>query len=372
MAQKDYYEILGVERNATKEQIKKAYKKLAMKYHPDRAPKDKKKEYEEKFKEISEAAAVLGDEKKRRQYDQFGTADFNGQPFEGFDFSDIFSQFRFGNFGNFDEIFESLFSSGRRPRVRRGADLVYDLEITLEEAAFGTTKDVTIKKLVRCESCNGIGGSDIRRCSTCSGSGHVRKTSRTPFGIFQQTAICTACGGGGEIVTRKCHRCGGEGLIRQKKQLEVTIPAGVDTGNKLRIPGEGEPGQYPDLDGDLYIQVVVKPHQFFTRKHNDIYCTVPISFSQAALGNSIDIPTLRGRALLKIPPGTQPGTLLRMKGKGIPSLNGHSTGDQLVRVDVQVPRKLSRKQKELIKKLGEEKPAKSFFESIFGSFSLLA
>ena len=356
----DYYALLGLEKGATKEQIKKAYKKLAMKFHPDRAPEDKKKEYEEKFKEISQAAAVLSDDKKKQQYDQFGTTD--GNAFEGFDFSDIFSQFRGGGF---DDIFDNLFSRGRR-RVRRGSDLVYDLEISLEEAAFGVEKEITVNKLARCDTCEGIGGTDLTTCDTCRGSGQVRRTQRTPFGLFQQTVPCERCSGRGEKVTETCKTCDGEALVRKKKKLEVNIPAGVDTGNRLRIAGEGEPGQFADLDGDLYIRVHVTAHKFFKRQHEDIYVDVPISFSQAALGDSIDVPTLTREATLKIPAGTQSGTLLRMKNKGIASLNNHYTGDQYVKVEVQIPKKLSKKQVELIKKLGEEKPAKGFFESVFG------
>ncbi len=367
MAEKEYYKILGVDKKATKEEIKKAYKKLAMQYHPDRAPEEKKKEYEEKFKEISEAAAVLGDEKKRQQYDQFGSAGVGGQPFEGFDFSDIFSQFRYGNFGDFDDVFEQLFSSGRGGRrARRGADVEYELELTLEEAASGVNKGVTLNLLTRCESCEGKGGSDFQTCTTCQGSGYVRKTTRTPFGIFQQTAPCGACGGRGETSKTTCRTCSGEGRIRKKKKLEVTIPKGVDSGNRLRIARGGEPGQYPDTDGDLYIHIMVRSHTFFHREHDDIHVEVPVSFTQAVLGDEIEIPTLTGKVSMKIPSGTQPGTVFRLRGKGMPTLNGYGQGDQLVTVNVQVPTKLSKKQIDLIKKLDEEKPSKSFLEKMFG------
>ncbi len=369
---KDYYKILGVEKDATKEEIKKAYKKLALKYHPDRASEDKKKEYEEEFKKINEAAAVLGNDKKRQQYDQFGDPDTFKQAsgFEGFDFSDIMSKFRFGNFGGgnsgFGDIFEQLFGGGQGSRKRRGHDLQYELEITLEDAFNGAEKNIHLNKLERCSDCDGRGGKNFQKCSQCNGSGHINRTSRTPFGIFQQTAPCHYCKGEGEVPNQTCSNCHGEGLIRKKKEIEIKIPAGVDDGTRLRVPGEGEVGENNGPSGDLYIFLQVKKHKIFQRREEDIYLTIPISFTQACLGDEIEVPTLDGKAKLKIPAGTQSETIFRMKDKGIPLLNHPGAGDQMVKVNIQVPKKLNKKQKELIKQLKEDKPSKSFLERVFG------
>ena len=367
---KDYYSILGISKDSTKEEIKKAYKKLALKYHPDRSPEEKKKENEEKFKEINEAAAVLGDEKKRAQYDQYGDADAFKQAsgFEGFDFSDVMSQFRFGNFGGgFEDIFEQLFGGGgsRRKHRRRGSDLQYELVISLEEVFQGTEKTIPLNKLENCSECKGRGGKNFQRCSHCSGSGYTKKTSRTPFGIFQQTVPCHYCRGEGEVPNKSCSHCQGEGLIRKKKQLEVNIPAGVENGMRLRVAGEGEVGENGGPSGDLYLFVHVKEHPVFERRENDLHLTVPISFTQACLGDEIEIPTLDGKAKLKIPSSTGSETVFRMKEKGIPYLNHRGSGDQMVKVKIEVPKKLNKKQKELIKKLKEEKPIKGFFKKFF-------
>lgn len=366
---KDYYKILGVSKEATREEIKKSYKKLAKKYHPDL---NKSSEAEQKFKEISEAAAVLGDDKKRAQYDQFGDADafkqasgFEG--FRGFDFSDIMSKFRFGHFGDFGDIFEQLFggSSRRRPHGRRGHDLQYDLEITFEEAHHGTEKNIELKKLEHCPECNGKGGKNFQNCSHCNGSGYIKKTSRTPFGFFQQTSPCPYCRGEGEVPNQTCSACHGEGLVRKKKEIEVTIPAGVETGTRLRVSGEGEVGENGGGAGDLYIFIHLKPHKVFKREGNNVYLIIPISFTQACLGDEIEIPTLDGKAKLKIPSGTQSETVFRMKNKGFPYLGHVGSGDQMVKVMVQVPKKLTKKQKGLIKQLKEEKPSNNFFKKFF-------
>ncbi|PIN76572.1 molecular chaperone DnaJ [Candidatus Woesearchaeota archaeon CG10_big_fil_rev_8_21_14_0_10_36_11] len=369
MADKEYYKLLGVEKGASKEEIKKAYKKLAMKYHPDRAPDDKKKEYEEKFKEISEAASVLGDEKKRQQYDQFGSNVFQGgQASQGFDFSDIMSHFRSGSFGDFDDVFDSLFGGGTRQRsshAQRGSDFLYETEISLEDVANGTTKTIPLNKLEHCQECQGKGAHTFESCHHCNGSGYMKRTQRTPFGLFQQTSPCPYCHSKGELPQDSCKSCGGEGLVRKQKKIEVTIPAGVDDGMRLRVRGEGEVGPHNGPSGDLYVEIHVMPHKYFIRKDNDIHITVPISFTQATLGDDIDIPTISGNAMLKIPAGTESETIFRMKNKGLPSLH-HSHGDQMVKVKVTVPQKVSKKQKELIKQLKEEKPSKSFFKKIFG------
>lgn len=371
---KDYYKTLGVDRKATKEDIKKAFKKLAMKYHPDRAPEDKKKEYEEKFKEINEAVSVLGDDKKRAQYDQFGSSAFQqGAGFEGYDYSDVMSQFRSGVFGDFDDIFEHVFGgsssaagrvAGQRRRGRRGADLLYETEITLEEAAKGTEKTIALNKLEHCPSCQGKGARTLESCSHCQGTGYLRRTQRTAFGIFQQTGPCSHCHGRGEVAKDTCSECQGEGLVRKKKKLEVTIPAGVEEGMRLRVPGEGEVGDHGPA-GDLYLQVHLQPHAYFTREGANLHLTLPLSFTQAALGDEIEVPTIDGKAILKIPAGTDSETLFRMRGKGMPTLRGER-GDQLVKVRIEVPKKLGKRQLELIKELKEEKASKGFLGRMWG------
>ena len=366
---KDYYKILGVDKNATKEEVKKAFKKLALKYHPDRAPEDKKAEYEEEFKKINEAASVLGDEKKRQQYDQFGSSAFSGggSGFEGFDFSDVMSQFRSGSFGNFDDIFDHLFGGGgrRSTRQRRGSDLLYETEISLEEAYSGVEKTIELNKLARCEECQGKGASKFESCHHCHGSGYMKKTQRTPFGLFQQTGPCPYCHGKGELPQDSCAKCGGEGLVRERKKIEVSIPAGISDGMRLRVKGEGQVGENNGPSGDLFVQVHVEENKYFERQGDDLHITVPLSFSQAVLGDEIEVPTLGGKAELKIPAGTQTETLFRMKGKGMPSLHGHF-GNQMVKVHVEIPTKLTKKQKDLIKNLKEEKPYKGFLKRVFG------
>ncbi len=368
MAEKDYYKTLGVSKNATKEEIKKAFKKLAMQYHPDKAPEDKKQDYEEKFKVINEAVSVLGDDKKRQQYDQFGGSAFQqGAGFEGFDFSDVMSQFRSGTFGNFDDLFDQLFSGGgRSSRARRGADLLYETEITLEEAAQGTTKTIHLNKLERCQECQGKGSHRFENCHHCHGSGYIKRTQRTPFGLFQQSGPCPYCHGRGELPQDSCKHCAGEGLVRQKKSLEVHIPAGVENGMRLRIAGEGEVGEHNAPGGDLYVSIHIKEHEFFERRENNIYVIMPISFTQAVFGDEIDVPTLNGKATLTIPAGTDSETLFRMRSKGLPSVYDAVRGDQLVKVRIEVPKKLSRKQGELLKQLKEEKPGKSFLKRMLG------
>jgi len=342
---KDYYETLGVEKGASKEEIKKAYKKLAKKYHPDL---NKESGSEEKFKEINEAAAILGDDAKREQYDRFGTANNNfqgfgggGFDFGGMDFGDIFDQF-FSGFGGF---------GGRKRRPKRGADLRYDLEITLEEAATGLEKEIKIPKLDTCDSCNGTGAdkdSEVKTCEECRGSGVTNRQQRTPFGIVNMQTTCRKCHGEGEIIEKPCIECHGTGRREVKKTVKVKIPAGVETGNRLRIHGEGEAGEKGAETGDLYIFITVKPHKTFEREGYDINIEVPIKFGIATMGGEIEVPTLEGETTLKIPSGTQSETIFRIKGKGIPHLNGYGTGSENVKVTVQVPKKLNRKQKKLL------------------------
>ena len=368
---KDYYKMLGVDKSATKDEIKKAYKRLAKKYHPDL---NKDGGATEKFKEINEAAAVLGDDEKRAQYDQFGTTAEQFTGGRGFDFNDF--GFDFGDFASFDfgDIFDRFFSSGssfgsRRRGPKSGADLRYDIEITLEEAAFGASKQIVVPRLVKCGSCDGTGAeskSDIVECPDCNGNGAVRKTQRTPFGIFSTTTTCRKCRGSGEFVKNVCPECDGTGVIRKNTKIDIKIPAGADDGTNLRVSGEGEAGEKGARAGDLYVVVHVKEHDVFERDGDDINVKVSIPFTIAALGGEIEVPTIKGSAKLKIPPGTQPSTVFRMKEKGIPNLHHDFVGSQNVEVIVKVPEKLTPRQKELLREFENESGKKGFFGSVFG------
>lgn len=376
MPEKDYYKILGVEKNASKEDIKKAYKRMAKQCHPDLNKHDSKAT--EKFKEINEAASVLGDDQKRQQYDQYGTSaeSFGGQGFSNADFSEFMSS------TDFDDIFDQILGGGNfgfsgrggrrgaRETSSRGSDLRYDLEITLEDAAHGITKTLSIPKLDTCEECDGSGAkssSDVEKCSVCNGSGAERHTRRTAFGLFQSTTTCSRCRGQGEVIKHPCSECSGTGRVENTRKLEVKIPAGVDTGTNLRVSQEGEAGLRGGGKGDLYVVLHVKKHDVFKREGNDLYVDAPIPFTVAALGGEIEVPTLDGKATLKIPSGTQPGTIFRMKGKGIPALQGYGTGNENVHVTVEVPEKLTSKQKELLEELNKTFSEKKggFFRRIF-------
>ena len=367
MAQKDYYDILGVSKEASRTEIKKAYKKLAKKYHPD-LNKDND-ESAEKFKDINEAASVLGDEKKRQHYDQFGS---EGTQHGGFDSSN-FNGYDFGGFGSggsfdFGDIFEALFG-GRRGRGRgagpqRGADLRYDLEIELEDAAFGADKTLVIPRLEKCSRCGGSGAeseADIEICGQCHGSGVVNVVKRTPFGVFQSTTACPKCRGQGKQIKKECPVCDGTGLVKKTRKIEIKIPAGAQDGTRLRIAGEGEAGEKGGPNGDLYVVVHVREHKIFERHGDDLFVEVPISFAVAALGGEIDVPTLEGKAELKIPSGTQTETVFRMRDKGIPNLRGLGKGSQNVRVTVEVPIKLSAKKKKLLKEFDKGLKKKNIF-----------
>ncbi len=352
---KDYYKVLGVDRNASKEEIKKAYKRLAKKHHPDL---NKESSSEEKFKEINEAASVLGDDDKRKQYDmygaeglKFGRAGPGGFDFSGFDFSD----FGFDRF-DFDSIFDTFFGGGgrvrspfRRARTGAGRDLGYDLSLTLEEVAKGAKKKIKVTKNYVCEKCDGKGGTGITACPDCRGTGVYRETRRTVFGLFQTSTTCRACNGTGEAIKEVCKACDGTGRSRKTKTLEVDVPAGIMQGAKLRVGGEGEAGYRGAGPGDLYLLIHINSHELFERHNDDLVLEQNISFSQAALGDKIKVPTLDGEASLKIPTGTQPDTILRMKGKGIKHLHGFGRGDQLVKINIKIPKKLSRKQEKLLK-----------------------
>lgn len=375
MAKKDYYETLGVSKDATKEEIKKAYKKLAKKYHPDLNKDDPNAA--DKFKEINEAAAVLADDEKRSQYDQFGSAESPfgadaGRGAGGFDFNDFMRQS--GGGFDFDSIFESFFGGnifGGRGRGRDsmpGNDLRYDIEITLEEAAEGVTKTIKVPRTERCPECKGTGAEsdkDIVECDECNGSGFVRRTTRTPFGTFAVQSGCPKCHGTGNYIKNRCNTCNGSGKIKKTRTLEIKIPAGAETGTNLRIEEGGDAGDLGTEPGDLYIIIHVRDHDIFERHGNDIYVEVPISFITAALGGKIEVPTLKGKAELSIPSGTQTDTVFRMKGKGIPSLHGFGTGSEMVKVRVEIPKKLNSKQKQLLKELDKSLGKKGFFENIF-------
>jgi molecular chaperone DnaJ len=357
---RDYYEVLGVGRSATEDELKKAYRKLAMQHHPDRNPGDKSAE--ERFKEVSEAYEVLTDPNKRRIYDQFGHAGLSGagvgaggpgfSDFGGADPFEVFAR-AFGGEGIFDSIFGGGFGTRTRRRpagATRGSDLRYDLTIRFEEAAFGTKKQLVVPRLDECGECKGSGlapGSTRSTCTQCRGTGQIR----TSQGFFSVSRTCDRCGGTGSIVTNPCRTCSGQGRVHSRKTLNVTIPPGVETGSQLKITGEGEAGARGGPPGSLYIFINVEPHPIFDRHGDDLLCEVPITFSLAALGGSIEVPTLNGKARLKIPAGTQSGRIFRLRGKGIQNLHGYGRGDQHVRVVVETPQKLTRQQAELLEKL---------------------
>ncbi len=350
-AKKDYYEVLGVSRDADQKEIKRAYRKLAKKYHPDRNQDEK--DTSDKFKEISEAYEILSDPDKRARYDQYGHSGIRDDDFN-------FDDFARGGFGGFDDIFDMFFGGGARQssrtRSRRGADLQYRLEIDFEEAAFGTKKEITIPRTEACEKCDGSGaepGSDKRTCPKCSGQGQIRTTQQTPFGQFAQTRTCDRCNGSGEIISNPCSNCQGTGKERRHRNITVNIPAGVKSGNRLRLANEGEAGERNGPSGDLYVIISVKEHEIFERQGDDIYCEVPISIVQATLGDEIKVPTLDGKVKFKIPEGTQPDSNFRLKNKGITHLNGYGRGDLYISVKIAIPRNLSDKQKELLFKFAE-------------------
>lgn len=370
---KDYYEILGVSRNASSDEIKRAYRKLAQQYHPDKGGDERK------FKEVNEAYQVLSDPQKRAQYDQFGDAfsqaraggGFTG--FEGFrDFSafaDAFDFFGKGGrektefeFTNLGDIFEGIFggvSTGSRARTRRqrGQDIGVETEITLEEAAKGTEKEFNLYKGIVCPKCGGSGvepGSTIKECPRCKGKGQIQETQRAAFFSFSQVRTCPECQGLGKKPEKVCSQCGGDGRVKQYKTISVKIPAGIEDGQVISLRGQGEAGIYGSAPGDLYLTVHIKPHKFFKRKGDDLYYDLEINFTQAVLGDKIEIPTLFGVVDLRIPEGIESDTTIQLKGKGMPHLPGRGSGDLMVRVKVKTPKKLSGKQKNLIEKLKEE------------------
>ncbi len=361
---KDYYRTLEVDRNATEADLKKAYRKLALKYHPDRNPGDKTAE--DKFKEINEAYACLSDSQKRANYDAYGTAEGVGADFGFGDFSSNFGDI----FGDIFGDFFGAFTGRRRARPTKGADLRYDLELNLSEAVSATEKTLKIPRWETCASCKGNGskdGKNIAACPACKGAGQTKFQQ----GFFTIAKTCGKCGGTGRIITVPCAECKGIGKIKKQRDVSLKIPTGVDTGIKLRVSGEGEAGEFGGPPGDLYVVINVTPHPFFKRKGNDLLCEVPISFIQAALGGEIEVPTMDGSAAIKIPAGTPSGRVFHLKGKGVPRLGTHDKGDQFVTVYIDVPKKLTPKQKELLQEFarisGEETP-KNFMEKIKDMF----
>ncbi|WP_425446120.1 molecular chaperone DnaJ [Dethiothermospora halolimnae] len=375
MSKRDYYEILGVDKGASKDEIRKAYRKLAKKYHPDLNPDNK--EAEQKFKEANEAYEVLSDEQKRSRYDRFGHAGMDGQQGGGFG-----GQGFGGGFGDiFDDIFD-MFGGGfsgnkRRSGPKKGADLKYKVKIKFEDAAFGVDKEIKIERTEDCSKCNGSGakpGSSKKTCDKCSGSGEVKYAQQTPFGQFVRVGTCDKCDGMGEIIDEPCTKCHGSGKERRTKTLNIKIPAGVDNGSVIPLRGEGEPGEKGGPRGDLYVYIEVAPHEIFERDGTNVICEYPISFAQAALGAEVQVPTLDGKVKYKIPEGTQSETVFRLKGKGIPHIRGYGRGDQYVKVKVQVPTKLDDKQKEILKEFakasGEDAAGnkKGFFNKMKDAF----
>lgn len=349
MSKRDYYEVLGVTRGAPEAEIKKAYRRLAMKFHPDRSPGDKSAE--NKFKEAKEAYEVLTDAHKRAAYDQFGHAGVDASAAAGhaggFNPADAFGDI-------FGDMFGDIFGGGRHgsrgQRVYRGADLRYPLELDLEQAVFGDNITLRVPTLVRCEVCNGSGarkGSQPQTCPTCAGQGQVRMQQ----GFFSLQQPCPRCHGSGTVISEPCPRCHGEGRIEESRKLSVKIPPGVDSGDRIRLAGEGEAGPQAGPAGDLYVEIHVRPHAIFTRDGADLSCAVPVSLMTAALGGEVEVPTLDGKVVLKISPETQSGRILRLRGKGVKPVRGGGTGDLLCRIEVETPVNLNREQKDLLRQL---------------------
>ncbi len=391
MTKRDFYEILGIQRSANADEIKKAYRKLALKYHPDRNPGNK--EAEDHFKEAAEAYEVLSDPEKRRRYDQFGHEGVRGTNFREFtDINDIFSTFGdiFGG-GCGGSIFDEVFGSGqrgrRRPGSRRegtpGSDLRAVLRLTLEEIASGVEKKIKVKRQKQCDTCKGSGaqpGSQKTTCPECNGSGEIRQVSRSVFGQFVNISACAYCGGEGRIIKNLCTTCGGEGRVHGESTLKVNVPAGVSEGNYIPLRGQGNAGRRGGEAGDLLVMIEEEPHRHFHRNGDDVVYDLWVSFPLASMGGEVEIPTLNGKAKLTIEPGTPSGRALRMRSRGIPHLNGHGRGDQLVRVNIWVPKRLSSEEKEMLKKLDgsehfvpneEERrdSSRGFFDKVKDAFS---
>ncbi len=374
MAEKrDYYEVMGVPKNATDDEIKKAYRKLAKKYHPDLNPGDKSAEAQ--FKELNEAYEVLSDKDKKARYDQFGHAGVDpnfgggaggGSPFAGdIDLGDIFNSFFGGGFGG---------GRAANPNApRRGGDTEATVNISFEEAAKGCKKNIAYQKVEPCSDCSGTGaqkGTSAKTCSNCGGTGQVRINQRTPFGTVQTSRSCDRCGGTGKVIESPCKTCGGTGRVRKQKTIEINVPAGIDNEQVLSVSGQGNAGVNGGPSGDLRVYVNVRPHPIFERRGNDVWCEIPITFTQASLGAEVVVPTIDGRVSYSVREGTQPGDVFKLKGKGIPHISGRGRGDQFVRVTVEVPKNLSQKQKSILQEfdsVAEDKnyqKRKTFFDKI--------
>ncbi|WP_064091440.1 molecular chaperone DnaJ [Rossellomorea aquimaris] len=371
MSKRDYYEVLGVGKDASKDEMKKAYRKLSKKYHPDI---NKEADANEKFKEISEAYEVLSDDQKRAQYDRFGHTD----PNQGFGGGGDFG----GGFGGFEDIFNTFFGGGggrrRDPNApRQGADLQYTMSLTFEEAVFGKDTEIEIPKEEECDTCHGSGakpGTKVDTCSHCKGAGQLNVEQNTPFGRIVNRRVCHYCNGTGKQIKEKCTTCGGAGKVQKRRKINIKIPAGIDDGQQLRVTGQGEPGINGGPSGDLYVVFHVRSHEFFERNGDDIYCEMPVTFAQAALGDEIEVPTLHGKVKLKVPAGTQTGTKFRLKGKGVPNVRGYGTGDQHVQMKVVTPSKLTEKQKQLLREFADisgqipDEQHESFFDKVKKAF----
>ncbi len=378
MAKRDYYEILEVPRNASQEEIKKAYRKQALKYHPDRNPGNK--EAEEKFKEAAEAYEVLSDEQKRARYDQFGHAGVGGAnggfSGHGMTIEDIFSQFGdifndigFGGFGGFGGFTGR--SRGGSQRVNKGSNLRVKVKLTLEEINKGVEKKLKVSKYIACDACSGTGasgGKAYSTCSTCRGTGHVTRVTSTFLGQMSTTQVCPSCDGEGRVITSKCHKCGGEGVIRGEEIIPVRIPAGVAEGMQLSVSGKGNAARRGGINGDLLVIIEEEKHPELIREGNDLLYNLNLSFAQAAMGGQVEVPTIDGKVKIKIEPGTQPGKILRLRGKGLPEVNSYGHGDLLVSVNVWIPKTLSREERRILEKLDESpnfKPPKGKSDNAF-------
>ena len=369
---RDYYEVLGVQKSATDAEIKKAYRKLAKENHPDLNPGNA--EAEARFKEANEAYEILSDSDKRARYDQFGFAGVDPNYGAGGGYGGFDGAFDFGDLGDiFGSFFGGGFGGGGRTRngPQRGESLRVGVTITFEEAAFGCEKDVQIERIEQCDTCHGSGaaeGTTPETCTNCGGSGQVQQRRQTPMGVFATTGPCPACGGKGKIIKTPCDTCGGKGMVRKRKTIKVNIPAGIDNGQIISLRGQGNAGKNGGPAGDLQIVVSVQSHQLFRRDGSDVFCDAPITFTQAVLGGEMEIPTIDGKVKYDIPEGTQTSTTFRLRGKGIPNVNGRGRGDQYVTVYIETPRNLSKEQKDALKKfsetLGEKnyKERKSFFD----------
>ena len=379
MTKRDYYEVLGISKGATQEEIKKAYRKMALKYHPDKNPDDHTAE--EKFKESAEAYEILSDQQKRSRYDQFGHAAFQGGAGNGFHAGDMTMEDIFESFGDIFGGFGGFGRSGRRPgrRVNRGSDLRIKVKLNLSEIAQGAEKKVKVKKYISCDTCNGTGAKDgnaYETCSTCRGSGHVTRVTNTFLGQMQTTSVCPQCGGEGKIISQKCNTCYGEGIIASEETMSFNIPAGIAEGMQLKITGKGNAARRGGINGDLLVVVSEEKHPDLIRDGNDLLYNLYLSMPDAILGTTVEIPTIDSKVKIRIDQGTQPGKILRLRGKGVPDVNGYGKGDLLVSINVWIPKEVSKDEAKVFEKLREssnfipnpDKNDKSFFERMKNFF----